>query len=76
MYQQMYTIVFKLLYKKFGYKVKWKHLHGRGLLGITVDQDHKNLIGFRKYLSLECNLEHRPWAWQVERSVRFCLIYF
>nr|XP_036574499.1 uncharacterized protein CTRU02_15524 [Colletotrichum truncatum]XP_036577385.1 uncharacterized protein CTRU02_12618 [Colletotrichum truncatum]XP_036580232.1 uncharacterized protein CTRU02_09877 [Colletotrichum truncatum]XP_036586904.1 uncharacterized protein CTRU02_03492 [Colletotrichum truncatum]KAF6780942.1 hypothetical protein CTRU02_15524 [Colletotrichum truncatum]KAF6784356.1 hypothetical protein CTRU02_12618 [Colletotrichum truncatum]KAF6788064.1 hypothetical protein CTRU02_09877 [Col len=76
MYQQMYTIVFKLLYKKFGYKVKWKHLHGRGLLGITVDQDHKNLIGFGKYLSLECDPEHRPWAWQVERSVRFCLIHF
>lgn len=45
MYQQMYTIVFRILEERYGYTVRWKFLHNDGLLGITIDQDHQNLIG-------------------------------
>lgn len=38
---------FKLL-DKCGFKLRVKHIHGDGLLGITIDQDWGEIIG--KYL--------------------------
>ena len=45
MYQYMFTKVFEIFKDQFNFQVKWKHIHGEGLLGITIDQDYSTLLG-------------------------------
>jgi hypothetical protein len=44
-YAYMFNIVFNIFKDKFNFEVKWRHLHGEGLIGITIDQDYSTLIG-------------------------------
>jgi hypothetical protein len=36
---------FKLLHQCVGFKLQVKHIHGHGLLGITIDQDWGEIVG-------------------------------
>ena len=45
MYSTMFKVVFDLFQGNFGLEIKWSHIHGDGLYGITVDQDYAAIIG-------------------------------
>ncbi|KAH6995965.1 hypothetical protein BKA56DRAFT_144211 [Ilyonectria sp. MPI-CAGE-AT-0026] len=76
MYTFMYEKVFEICKSDFNIELQWKHLQGTGLVGITINQDWKNLIGFGNYLSKFVDPEHHDWIWQVKRCVRFCKVFF
>ncbi|KAH7165845.1 hypothetical protein EDB81DRAFT_265450 [Dactylonectria macrodidyma] len=76
MFTFMYAKVFQTLRSEHDINVQWKHLHQTGLVGITIDQDYKNLMGFGHYLSSFVDQQHRDWTWQVKRCVRFCSVQF
>lgn len=91
MYTFMYKKVFEICKSDFDIELRWKHLHNTGLVGITINQDWKNLIGkcswvykeiianftgFGNYLSKFVDPEHHDWIWQVRRCVRFCKVHF
>jgi hypothetical protein len=45
MYAYMYEQVFRIFRETYGYTVRWKHIDGEGIAGITIDQDFKNITG-------------------------------
>ncbi len=45
MYYYTFSTVFRLFKNEFKYNVQWMHIHGTGLVGITIDQDYKALLG-------------------------------
>ena len=45
MFTLMYSKVFSIFKDKYGIDVKFKHLHGSGLVGITVDQEFQAVMG-------------------------------
>lgn len=44
-YHHMFAKVFQLLESRFYVRIKWQHLDGQGLYGITIDQDWSYLMG-------------------------------
>jgi hypothetical protein len=47
-YKFMYKSVFEYLSTAYDITVHWRHIHGEGLYGVTLDQDWGSLKG--KYL--------------------------
>jgi hypothetical protein len=47
MYYEMFKRVFTLIETKFGYPVRWQHLHGEGFTALVMDMDTKQLPGKR-----------------------------
>jgi len=45
MYTYTFKVTFQLFYDQYQYSVQWQHLHGAGLIGLTIDQDYKALLG-------------------------------
>ena len=45
MYYQMFQRVFALIENKFGFQVRWQHLHGEGFTALVMDMDTKQLPG-------------------------------
>ncbi|KAL2178405.1 uncharacterized protein P884DRAFT_198354, partial [Thermothelomyces heterothallicus CBS 202.75] len=75
MYAYTFKVVFRLFELQYQFSIRWRHLHGSGLIGITIDQDYKALLGFTGYL-YEIDPEHKPWIWHATRTVRLCHIHF
>ena len=48
MYAYTFKVTFHLFKEQYNYSVQWRHLHGTGLLGITIDQDYKALLGMKR----------------------------
>lgn len=71
----MYQTVFSILENKYAINVKWKFIHGSGLLGVTLDQGEGNIRGLAKYL----RQRYRPedsWESVAALCFRFCTIHF
>jgi hypothetical protein len=45
MYYKMFKRVFDLIERKYGYPVRWQHLHGEGFAAMIMDMDTKQLPG-------------------------------
>jgi hypothetical protein len=45
MYYQMFKRVFDLIETRFGYPVRWQHLHQEGFGALVMDMDTKQLPG-------------------------------
>jgi hypothetical protein len=45
MYYQMFKRVFTLIETRFGYPVRWQHLHQEGFGALVMDMDTKQLPG-------------------------------
>lgn len=54
MYLHFFKAFFPLLKKLGGYKLQVKHIHGEGLIGITVDMEWITFTG--KYLLVNYNI--------------------
>lgn len=44
-YRYMYSRVFRFIREQLHIEVKWHHIHGEGIKGVTVDQDQGNIAG-------------------------------
>lgn len=45
MYYQLFTRVFRLIEERFGFTVRWQHIHGEGFGALVMDMDTKQLPG-------------------------------
>ena len=52
MFHHFFRTYFELLQQVAGYSLRLKYHHGDGLLGVTMDQDHGQVLG--KYFARGC----------------------
>jgi hypothetical protein len=45
MYYRLFTRVFELIEQRFGFVVRWQHIHGEGFSAMVMDMDTKQLPG-------------------------------
>ncbi|KAI0838682.1 hypothetical protein F5Y06DRAFT_267543 [Hypoxylon sp. FL0890] len=76
MYLFMYEHLFSCMKSAAGYELKLKHIHGEGIIGITVDQEWANFKAWGYYLSRHVDPQRRGWQYHHRRSVRFCQIHY
>ncbi|KAF1979568.1 hypothetical protein BU23DRAFT_496272 [Bimuria novae-zelandiae CBS 107.79] len=76
MYQQCFQKLLTSLSERVGENLNlWRHLHGTGFDGMTIDMDWKQMEGFGLYLQ-NLDTRRRPWDWQLQNCIRFCTIHF
>ncbi|KAF2478233.1 uncharacterized protein BDR25DRAFT_309026 [Lindgomyces ingoldianus] len=76
MYMRCFQRLFTLLSERTGKNLNcWRHLHNEGFDGMTVDMDWKRMEGFGLYLT-ELDTSRRPWDWQLQNCIRFCVVHF
>jgi hypothetical protein len=45
MYYQLFTRVFELIERQYGFTIRWQHIHGVGFAAMVMDMDTKQLAG-------------------------------